>query len=306
MNLLPMQYFLTVIEYRSISKAAKASHVTQQTMSAHMASLEQELGCILFQRSPRFQLTYEGRVFERYCRQFAQLSSALEEEFSDIRHDEGGMIRVGIGVTRGRVIMPQLIERFRNAFPHVTIELEESQNDRLVEMLMEGSIDVMIGRIPGQNPEYLSASLYTEQLVLAASKELVPDDVATQLRQTADLRVLGDAPYLLYQEQDIAGSLARKMLRQSHVVPRIAVQSDSASALIELARRNMGVCFCPDALLYACAEEATLSKLHLIPLPERYQVSVAWSSEPYTNKRISAFVEMAKEMKPPRVPQFSL
>lgn len=49
MNLLPMRYFITVAEQRSISRAAAELHVTRQTLSAHIASIEQELSYCLFQ-----------------------------------------------------------------------------------------------------------------------------------------------------------------------------------------------------------------------------------------------------------------
>ena len=62
MHLLPMYYFKVVVKNRSINKAAQELHITQQTLSAHMNSVEKELGCVLFTRSPHFQLTYEGEI----------------------------------------------------------------------------------------------------------------------------------------------------------------------------------------------------------------------------------------------------
>ena len=71
MNFLPMQYYLEVVKEKSISHAAARLHITQQTLSAHIAALEKELGCTLFRRKPDFALTYIRRYFrERSGRAF--------------------------------------------------------------------------------------------------------------------------------------------------------------------------------------------------------------------------------------------
>ncbi len=44
MNLQTMEYFLAIADEKSISKAAARLHVTQQTLSAHLAAVEDELG----------------------------------------------------------------------------------------------------------------------------------------------------------------------------------------------------------------------------------------------------------------------
>ena len=79
-----MKYFIVVADHKSITRAAEELHITQQTLSAHMAALEKELKCQLFQRRPKFELTYEGRVFYRYCQSYQRLSASMEDEFRDI------------------------------------------------------------------------------------------------------------------------------------------------------------------------------------------------------------------------------
>lgn len=51
MNFLTMEYFRAVAAKRNITKAAEELHITQQTLSAHIASLEKELACQLIIRS---------------------------------------------------------------------------------------------------------------------------------------------------------------------------------------------------------------------------------------------------------------
>ena len=43
MNLLPMSYFIEVVNQQGISRAAEKLQITQQTLSSHIAALEKEL-----------------------------------------------------------------------------------------------------------------------------------------------------------------------------------------------------------------------------------------------------------------------
>ena len=45
MNFLSMKYFTTVARIRSFTRAAAELKITQQTLSAHIAGVEKELGC---------------------------------------------------------------------------------------------------------------------------------------------------------------------------------------------------------------------------------------------------------------------
>ncbi|MFR8330222.1 MAG: LysR family transcriptional regulator [Clostridium fessum] len=63
MNFQSMEYFAAVAKNRSFTRAADALHITQQTLSAHIAGIERELGCPLLIRHIPLELTYAGRYF---------------------------------------------------------------------------------------------------------------------------------------------------------------------------------------------------------------------------------------------------
>ena len=64
-----LEAFLQVARQRSFSKAAEALYLTQPTVSAHVAALEDELGTQLVVRSTReLRLTAAGRVLSQIGR----------------------------------------------------------------------------------------------------------------------------------------------------------------------------------------------------------------------------------------------
>lgn len=61
MNLQTMEYFTVLARERSFTRAAEALHITQQSLSGHIAAVEQELGAQLFSALLRIarQCVYE-------------------------------------------------------------------------------------------------------------------------------------------------------------------------------------------------------------------------------------------------------
>ena len=173
MNLLPMKYYIVVADQKSITRAAEELHITQQTLSAHMAALEKELKCQLFQRRPKFELTYEGRVFYRYCQSYQRLSASMEDEFRDINSGQGGLLRLGIAYTRGRVLLPRIIPAFNKLYPKVQVRVKERSNEEMVNMLIEDELDVVIGRVMSDVPELSYKELYHAQMTLYLCEGLI-------------------------------------------------------------------------------------------------------------------------------------
>ena len=106
MNFHSLDYFLVLAREKNFTRAAEALHITQQSLSSHIAGLEKELGCTLLVRRTPLELTYAGRTFLRYAESIGQTRQAMEREFCDISENQKGELRVGIAYTRGRAIMP--------------------------------------------------------------------------------------------------------------------------------------------------------------------------------------------------------
>ena len=142
MNFHSLDYFLVLAREKNFTRAAEALHITQQSLSSHIAGLEKELGCTLLVRRTPLELTYAGRTFLRYAESIGQTRQAMEREFCDISENQKGELRVGIAYTRGRAIMPRLIPAFQRQYPNVEITLLEGSNDAIQKALLSGGIDL--------------------------------------------------------------------------------------------------------------------------------------------------------------------
>ena len=91
-----LEAFVNVVRYKSFSKAADASFLTQPTVSTHIKSLEKELGVTLIDRMGKESLpTSEGRELYRYAvnmlntrQQAAEVIGGMEDSAALVAPDQ--------------------------------------------------------------------------------------------------------------------------------------------------------------------------------------------------------------------------
>lgn len=293
MNLLPMKYFTAVVKHQSISKAAQALFLTQQTLSAHMAALEQELGCTLFLRRPVFRLTPEGELFLDYCQKFLALDGAMHQTFTDLAQRPAGPLRVGISQTRSPILMPGVALRCREASPGLELRLTEATNDQLVAMLERDELDAVVGNLPEDVPELSRQVLYREEMVLAIPRTPEFRALDPESDPAALFDLARDLPFIMNTKKDIAGRFGSQVLAQHSIVPRTAAVSDSAETCLEMCRRGLGLYICPD--LYPRHFRALAAELTVVPLGVTYAIDLAWRRDLYTSAAIRIFAEACME-----------
>ena len=81
MNLSSFEYFTVLARERQFTKAARLLHITQQSLSAHISALEEELGCPLVIRRVPLELTYGGMTFLNYAERILNELSCMRREF---------------------------------------------------------------------------------------------------------------------------------------------------------------------------------------------------------------------------------
>lgn len=160
--------FLDIAAEGSLSAVARASGITQPALSRSLAELEALLGRPLFLRQGRrLVLTEAGALFRRHALTAVQ---ALDAGAAALNAESGGTIRVAVLPTVATRFFPQVVLRLRDLRPDLMLAVETGPHHYLIRLLREGSIDLMIGRLPAAT-ELAGLSfdhLYEEDVVLVA------------------------------------------------------------------------------------------------------------------------------------------
>ena len=304
MNFSSMEYFIALAEERSFTRAARRLMVTQQTLSAHIASMERELGVRLVNRKVPLTLTYAGDVLLGYARRIETDRRSMEQEFADIAGDAQGLLGVGIASTRGRLLMPRAIAEFRLRKPGVRVKIDEAENEELVEALREGRVDMAVATFPANVAGLEVRLLRTEQIVLLASWSLLRALYGEEARQVTEegvrkgsLAPLHDCPFLLLERHDEPGDLSRELLMSAGLEGEATVLSSNSETLVELAKRGVGATFVPQDLAYAMVgdgERHDMCVMNLGPAA-RIDIHIAWRQSSHVWSVITDFADLLEE-----------
>src|SRR6266704_1500515 len=176
MELRHLRYFIAVAEEGHITRAAERLGMQQPPLSQRIKAIERELDVQLFRRKARgVELTEAGRVFLDNARaMLTQNERAIESTRRTARGEQG---RLCVGVTPTgpfHPFVPRVIRAFRQAYPLVSLTLEEHTSNELVEHLRNERVDVTFIRTRPADPQGLVFNpLLDEELVAALPEDHV-------------------------------------------------------------------------------------------------------------------------------------
>lgn len=258
-----IRYLLAVAEQRNFTRAAEALHVSQPTLSQQIRQLEERLGATLFDRSGRsIRLTDAGEAYVRFARLALQDLEAGKRAMHDVRDLSRGGLRLAMTPTFTAYLIAPLLHRFNSLYPGITLSVQEMTQDRLEAALAEDLLDIGIAFTGMHLLDIQSEVLFSEtlSLMVGASHSQAADKVLTGHDLERQSLVLLSQDFATRQHIDL-------YCRQHGIVPRIAVEANSISAIVELVRRGQLATILPAAI---AREQPGLVALELTPaLPQR-------------------------------------
>ena len=115
LNLRKINYVLSIKSEGSVTKAARALHIAQPSLTQSLKKIEKHLGVPLFDRSSgSMRLTYAGERFVAAGLKILQISRDLENEIQDILKNDAGRILLGITLYLGSYMFTRI--RFTRGF----------------------------------------------------------------------------------------------------------------------------------------------------------------------------------------------
>jgi len=139
-----LRALLAVAEYGNFSEAALRLDLSQSAVSHAIASLEDELGILLFSRGRQGAApTPVGEQVIEYARQILQLLEEMVAAAKSEKSLQSGSVRVACMRSAATHILPSAIAQFRRRNPGITIDIIEHFDHLDVEKaLREGQADI--------------------------------------------------------------------------------------------------------------------------------------------------------------------
>ncbi len=140
---------LAIQEHRTLRAAAHQLGVTQPAASKMLHDLEEAVGEVLFERVGRgLQLNPAGLAVINTFRGLRNSLAALGHELHELRLGSAGKLFVGSIMAATPTTLKDALIALKKIYPLLSIEVQIDTSDRLVELLRNGTLDVVIGRMP--------------------------------------------------------------------------------------------------------------------------------------------------------------
>jgi DNA-binding transcriptional LysR family regulator len=150
-----LRYFVTLAEELHFGRAAEREHIVQSALSQQVQRLERELGVRLLERSTHHvSLTAAGAVFLVEARQIlAHADRAAGVARSAV--GAAATLRVGI-IDSSYDSMPQILHEVQARYPGLVIHQVEASVPGQYQRLIDGRLDVGVGRAALAPPQVAS------------------------------------------------------------------------------------------------------------------------------------------------------
>ncbi|WP_082651901.1 LysR family transcriptional regulator [Gorillibacterium timonense] len=231
MESLELRIFREVAYERSISRAADKMGYVQSNVTAHIRSLEEELGTALFIRhSKGVTLTDDGMRLLAYADPIIELLTNAKQQLQKATP----VLRIGATSTIAAGKLPVWLASFREACPQVRIAVRTDTQAALIEAVASRELDCAFVNTDYHHPKLKSVLLFREPLVLVAPQER--RQVEELARQPIIVTSTPGCPYRSLLEQWVL----LRTLRQPE-----AVEFDTVEAILKAVSLGMGVSLLP-------------------------------------------------------------
>jgi DNA-binding transcriptional LysR family regulator len=160
--------FEAVADRLSFTQAAKALHLSQPAVSMQVKAIEEQVGLPLFEQlGKQIYLTEAGHEIHHYSRAIRQLLDEAEDVINGLKGAHQGQLTISVAST-ANYFVPTLLGVFHERFPNITVSLDVTNRETLLQQLSENVVDLVV---MGQPPEGadLEAGIFMENpLVIVA------------------------------------------------------------------------------------------------------------------------------------------
>lgn len=293
MDLKQLEYFVTIVNEGNISAAAKRLHMSQPPLSNHMKLLEQEIGCVLFERGSRhIKLNEAGRLLYNKAVILLDLSTSTLQELEAYKKGISGTLRIGVVSSVGSILLSNWILPFHRENPDIHYEIFEANTYQLLENLKANRLDLVVVRSPFPSSSFKCINLMEESLV-AIGKESFFSDCESQ--DSITLTELSRKPILLYRRWE---PIFMDMLNQKKIAWDIFCKNDDARTTILWANEGMGIGIVPSSaagfadpsktVVRSMKDSTLTSAICVVYDPDTYRSSTAWQFINSVTDRITA------------------
>lgn len=282
MELLQLQYFLTVARMEHVTEAARSLHVTQSSLSKTIQRLEEDLGVPLFDRKGRkLRLNEFGSKF--LCRVERALFE-LEQgklELRDLSNPEHGTLELAVTTAS---TLPNILREFRKKRPDIQFHVQMLTTQEMVTLLHRGEVDFCLSSPPIQDDDIECQIVFIDPILVA-----VPRGHRLADRSIVSLTELKDELFVGVKKGYGTRDFVDAICKSAGFTPTYVYEGDEPARLIQLVEAEIGIAFIPSTARDS-REQITYLQVENHELVR--EIALLWHRSRYISRAAQEFREV--------------
>jgi DNA-binding transcriptional LysR family regulator len=240
MDLWQLNIFCKVIELKSFSRAGKAVHLSQPTISSHIKDLEDHFNCRLIDRLSKEAIpTKAGELLYGYAKRMLALRDETETVLAEYNGKIQGRLVIGGSTIPGTYLMPQLIADFKRTYPDVIISLVIGDTDHIIDGILKASLELGIVGAKAETRKIVQEKLIEDEMCL-----IVPAGHRWAGQKRVSLKRLVSEPFIVREHgSGTLKSLGQNLSRCGYSIEDLNVVAElgSTQAICQGIKTGAGV-----------------------------------------------------------------
>lgn len=235
-----LEYAVAVERHLNFREAAEACFVSQPSLSTQLSQLENSLGEKLFERGTRgVSTTPFGTTFLAGAREILERAAGLVDLASAQKPPLSSEIRIGVIPTVAPFVLPRALPILAERHPEARVYLVEKHTRDLVELLLDGRLDVLLLALEADLRPCETKALFDDRFVLALNESHplnAPSDVKLEDLPLDQLLLLEEGHCLSQQVAETC-----KFTTHEH-----DFRASSLTTLVQMVSLGIGITLLPE------------------------------------------------------------
>ena len=290
MELRTLITFIHVAELGSFTKAAEHLGYSQSTISFQIKQLEDELGCLLFERiNHTITLTERGHELVSYAHQVRALTEDFKENLSK-KEEPDGYIHIVTPDSVCEEMISAHYKDFHKKYPSIVIRFSTGDTSDMLNMIDHNEADVIIT---------LDHRLFNKDYVIAKEQQLPMHFVAASTSKYANakglsIKDIATEPFVLTEYgQGYRRVFDRELAKRSiEITPVLEIGRTDiiTSVLVE----NDMISFLPDFVTDELITDGKLCHLDVVDMNIDIWKQLIYHKNKWLSKSMKTFIEYIK------------
>jgi DNA-binding transcriptional LysR family regulator len=291
MDLRHARTFVAVAEFGTVSEAALRLRIAQPALSRQIATLEDELGLKLFDRTRgRLVLTAEGEELLSDCRSLLKQASAIGERAHLLKHGETGALRVAASPQFIEGVIAKFWHQYAARYPKVELKVIEALGWPDIRAMLERG-EIHLGQnlqraVPADDQNFGHHLLEPVYQLAVCHPTLGPGK-----QDAIEVASLAAWPLLLLDTEFVFRRTFDAACRLAGVAMNIRFESRTPHTLLTMAEEKHGVAIIP-SVLATDRLKLRLFTVNFQGKPLREPLAIFWDKRRTLPPYATAFCEM--------------